>query len=100
MDSGIKNDAFYSEMINMMRVQGQKDNPITLQIGIMQSEDSVKIGDLILNSEDLYISDILQLSITYSGRTIYRKLKKGDIVAVQKLNDKDKFVILARVKEA
>ena len=31
-DSGgeMKNDAFYAEMINMMRSQGSKDNPVTL----------------------------------------------------------------------
>lgn len=55
----MKNDAFYAEMIGMMREQGKKDNPITLQLGVMQSSNSVKIDDLVLNSEDLYIADYL-----------------------------------------
>lgn len=135
----MKNDAFYAEMIEMMRAQGRKDNPITLQLGVMQSSNSVKIDDLVLNAEDLYIADYLiagytrQIKIPYvSGVTVdttqhdpfgsvdaqgqYHDpdtrvstqakityidgLKKGDLVAVQRLNDTNKFVILARVKEA
>ena len=135
----MKNDAFYAEMINMMRSQGSKDNPVTLQLGVMQSSNSVKIDDLVLNAEDLYIADYLisgytrQIKIPYvSGVTVdttqndpfgsvdaqgqYHDpdtkvstqakityidgLKKGDLVAVQRLNDTNKFVILARVKEA
>lgn len=135
----MKNDAFYAEMIEMMRAQGRKDNPITLQLGVMQSSNSVKIADLVLKAEDLYIADYLiagytrQIKIPYvSGVTVdttqhdpfgsvdaqgqYHDpdtrvstqakityidgLKKGDLVAVQRLNDTNKFVILARVKEA
>lgn len=137
--SNMKNDAFYAEMIQMMRAQGSKDNPITLQLGVMQSANSVKIDDLVLEVEDLYIADYLvagytrELKIPYvSGVTVdttqndpfgtvdsegnYHDpdtrvtrqnkitytdgLKKGDLVAVQKLNDTNKYVILARVKEA
>ena len=56
---GNNNDFYYAEMLNMMREQGKKDNPTTLQLGIMQSANSVKIDDLILNAEDLYIADHL-----------------------------------------
>ena len=137
--SNMKNDAFYAEMIQMMRAQGSKDNPITLQLGVMQSANSVKIDDLVLEAEDLYIADYLvagytrELKIPYvSGVTVdttqndpfgtvdsegnYHDpdtrvtrqnkitytdgLKKGDLVAVQKLNDTNKYVILAKVKEA
>lgn len=135
----MKNDAFYAEMIEMMRAQGRKDNPIILKLGVMQSSNSVKIDDLVLKAEDLYIADYLiagytrQIKIPYvSGVTVdttqhdpfgsvdaqgqYHDpdtrvstqakityidgLKKGDLVAVQRLNDTNKFVILARVKEA
>lgn len=81
-----KNDYQYAEMLNLMREQGKKDNPITLQIGVMQSEDSVKIGDLILNAEDLYIND-----------KYVNSLQKDDLVVVEKLNDNNMYVILARV---
>lgn len=136
-DSGgeMKNDAFYAELIEMMRAQGRKDNPITLQLGVMQSENSVKIDDLLLKAEDLYIADYLIAGYTRKIKVPYVSgvsvdttqsnpfsskdnpdpdtmywtekqityidgLKKGDLVAVQKLNDTNKFVILARVKEA
>lgn len=132
--SEMKNDAFYAEMIQMMRAQGSKDNPITLQLGIMQSANSVKIDDLVLNAEDLYIADYLvsgytrQIKVPYlswvsvdttqsnpfaskdnsdpdvstvkqTQITYTDGLKKGDLVAVQKLHDTNKYVILARVKE-
>lgn len=118
----MKNDAFYAEMIEMMRAQGRKDNPITLQLGVMQSSNSVKIDDLVLKAEDLYIADYLIAGYVYPLVTPYvtsvtfghydgsytttnkavraEGLKKGDLVAVQRLNDTNKFVILARVKEA
>lgn len=137
--STMDRDHYYAEMITMMREQGKKDNPVTLQLGVMQSKNSVKIDDLILKAEDLYIADYLvsgyerEIKIPYvSGVTVdttqespfgvpdgeggyvdtdtkvteQKKitytddLKKGDLVAVQKLHDTNKYVILARVVQA
>ena len=137
--SSMQSDQYFAEMLNMMREQGRKDNPIILQIGVMQSANSVKIGNLELNAEDLYIADYLiegytkkikipyvsgvtvdtaqesgfasnNNSGTYSDpdtRTITQTkitftdgLKKGDLVAVQKLQNTNKYVILAKVVEA
>ena len=86
--SGMESDHYYAEMLNMMREQGKKDNPTTLQLGVMQSATSVKINDLILEADDFYIADYLVAGYT---------LNKGDLVAVQKLNDSNMYVILARV---
>ena len=55
----------------------------------MQSSNSVKLDDLLLTSEDLYISDYL-LSENV------RELARGDKVALQKL-DNNMYLILARV---
>ena len=85
-------DFYYTQMLEMMREQGRKDNPITIQIGTMQSSKSVKIDDLLLTREDLYIADYL-LSENVE------KLKKGDTVAVQGL-DNNMYLILARVVKA
>jgi hypothetical protein len=121
----------YTEILNMMREQGRKDNPITLQLGIMQSSNSVKIGDLILNAEDLYIADYLlsgykrkietpyvsevtldvqtgvydvksvKASVTKQDAiTCAEGLQKGDLVAVQRLNGTNKYVILSKVVQA
>lgn len=72
-----KNDHYFAEMLAVMRVQGAKDNPSTIQIGQMLSANSCKIDDLILNPEDLYIADYLvagysrTLTIPYvSGVTV------------------------------
>lgn len=120
-------DHYYAQMLELMRSQGKKDNPTTLQIGVMLSANSVKIDDLVLNSEDLYIADYLiegyerkiktpyvssvslnvskadyvtdvSKTTTEESSIVYSEgLKKGDLVAVQKLNDNDMYVILARV---
>lgn len=118
MTGNMKSDHFYAEMLGMMREQGKKDNPSTLQIGIMQSPNSVKIDDLILNAEDLYIADYLlagyeyplstpyvdsvtyanyNISVTTKDKAIKSSgLKKGDLVTVQRLSN-NMYVILAKV---
>lgn len=119
--SSMQSDQYFAEMLNMMREQGRKDNPITLQIGVMQSENSVKINDLELNAEDLYIADYLVKDYAFPLATPYVKeitygeygteviteekavrlegLKKGDLVVVQRLYNTNKYVILAKVVE-
>ena len=135
MSGKMDNDHYFAEMLGMMREQGKKDNPTTIQIGTMQSSNSVKIDDLVLNAEDLYIADYLkagyvreiktpyisaveldvstgnteeiedyvtgvEAGITEQNSIIYTDgLKKGDLVAVQKLNN-NMYVILARVVSA
>ena len=135
----MQSDQYFAEMLNMMREQGRKDNPVTLQLGVMQSANSVKIDDLVLNAEDLYIADYLvsgytrKIKVPYvSGVTVDTTqesgfvsanssgkysdpdtrtstqsqiiftdgLKKGDLVAVQKLQNTNKYVILVKVVEA
>ena len=115
-------DYYYTEMIGMMREQGRKDNPTTLQLGVMQSSNSVKIGDLVLNAEDLYFAESLLAGYTLPLDTPYvdsvtfgsesgtyttkdavvkaSGLQKGDIVAVQKLSDTNRYVILSKVVQA
>lgn len=115
-------DHWYAEMLSMMREQGKKSLQPTLQLGIMQSANSVKVGDLILNSEDLYIAEHLLAGYTFPLVTPYvdnvtfdasnglyttkdkavksSGLKKGDIVAVQRLSDTNMYVILERVVKA
>lgn len=135
MENEMKNDQSYLRVMELMRSQGAKDNPVTLQLGVMQSPTSVKIDDLVLNAEDLYIADYLvagytrQIKVPYvsgvsvdttqnnpfaskdnpdpdtrtwkeSQITYTDGLKKGDLVAVQKLDGNNMYVILARVVSA
>lgn len=134
-ESTMEADHYYAEMLGMMREQGAKDNPPILQLGVMQSANSVKIDDLVLNAEDLYIADYLvsgytrkikvpylswvsvdttqsnpfvskdnpdpDVSTTTQPQITYTDgLKKGDLVAVQKLQNNNMYVILARVVSA
>lgn len=135
MENEMKNDQSYLRVMELMRSQGAKDNPVTLQLGVMQSPTSVKIDDLVLNAEDLYIADYLvagytrQIKVPYvsgvsvdttqnnpfaskdnpdpdtrtwkeSQITYTDGFKKGDLVAVQKLDGNNMYVILARVVSA
>ena len=134
-EESMKGDHYLAEMLEIMRDQGKKDNSVTLQLGVMQSPTSVKIDDLVLNAEDLYIADYLvagytrQIKVPYvsgvsvdttqsnpfaskdnpdpdtrvwkeSQITYTDGLKKGDLVAVQKLDGNNMYVILARVVSA
>lgn len=104
-------------------------------ISVISMVYEVKIDDLVLNAEDLYIADYLvagytrQIKVPYvagvsvdttqsngfaskdnpdpdtrvwkqSQITYTDGLKAGDMVLVQKLNDNNKYVIIARVVEA
>lgn len=114
-NNSMQSDQYFAEMLGMMREQGRKDNPTTLQLGIMQSANSVKIDDLVLYAEDLYIADHLiegytrEISVPYVDSieesttqekiTFKSGLKSGDLVAVIKLQNTNKFVILSKVVE-
>lgn len=111
-------DYEYAQMLHLMREQGKKDNPETPKLGVMLSETSVKIDDLILNKEDLYVADYLKKGHIYKVVTPYvydevfgaegtptsrtdeavraDGLKAGDLVAVQKM-DNNMYLIFARV---
>lgn len=119
MENKMDKDYYYSEMLEMMRKQGSKDNPTTVQLGIMQSPTKVKINDLLLEEEDLYIAENFKKGYKYPLEDPYVKdeqfgnegsstetvdyavrsegLKKGDMVAVMKLHNTNKYVILAKV---
>lgn len=111
----------YAQMLQLMRSQGSKDNPETTKIGVMLSANSVKLDDLTLYPEDLYIADYLVNGHIYQVETPYvydvqfghydgsfsttdkavrvNGLKAGDLVAVQKL-DNNMYLIYARVVKA
>lgn len=74
-DSKMESNYDYLRILEMMQSQGKKDNPTTIQLGVMQSANSVKVDDLPLNAEDLYIADYL-----VSGYT--RELKVPYVSAV------------------
>ena len=70
-EDSMKGDHYLAEMLELMRSQGAKDNPVTLQLGVMQSPTSVKIDDLVLNAEDLYIADYLVAGYTRQIKVPY-----------------------------
>lgn len=105
----MKSDHFYTEMIKLMQTQGAKHNPVTLQLGVVQSGGKVKIGDLILNPDDYYIAEHLKTGYTITHKDgdttvthelVGNEIKAGDMVAIQKLNDTDIYIILTKVVEA
>lgn len=65
----MKNDHQYAEVLEMMRSQGAKDNPTLAQIGVMQSSNSVKIDDLVLNAEGSVYSRLLSSRVYQTNKS-------------------------------
>jgi len=51
----------YSGILEHMRVQGMKNNPSSIQIGVVISGDplTIKVGDLQINKDDILVADYL-----------------------------------------
>ena len=96
----------YEEILNLMREQGKKDNPTSIQIGVMKSADTCTIGTLELSGDDLLIAEHLKTGYhcAVDNETPSKKdkntfigvLKKGDKVAVYRISD-ELYIILERL---
>ena len=96
----------YERIIKMMREQGAAYNGPSLQLGEMSSKTVCMVGDLKLEKDDYLISQHLtehEITIEepgYNKKTVkvYSRLKKGDIVLVQRISD-EQYVIIERLVE-
>lgn len=114
----------YEKIIRMMQTQGATNNSAEVQIGVMTSETSCKVGDLELDKDDLLFNELLvkpqlidkgkaegRISINGGAMQDYKtentkdtekelledfKLKAGDIVAVTKISD-ETYAVLGRL---
>ena len=117
-------DRQFARLLGMMREQGSKDNPITLELGEMTSPTTCSIGELELDEEDLLFNERLLkpvltkldfeiqsnggISHTHSwvDKCEYiEPLKKGDMVAVMRVmgedgEDQEVYVVLCKVVSA
>lgn len=99
----------YEEILNIMRTEGSKDNPNSIQIGEMSSATECRIGELKLSAEDLLIAEHLKtgyhFAVNYDNpslkdeTTFSEGLKKGDLVAIYRVNE-EIYIILERLVEA
>lgn len=95
----------YSELLGIMKENGAAYNPPSLEIGIVLNENTLKVGDLQLTKDDFYIADYLkkyyvkQFEVDGVTKSYTSKdyLKSGDIVAVLATEDKQKYIVLAKV---
>lgn len=97
----------YSELLNLMREQGAKYNPPTIEIGEVISPNPVKIklGDLQLDKDDVLINDFLlqgyKRQLKVNGITNEYEttdtLKKGDLLAIMPAGDRQRFIVLCKV---
>ncbi|MCI9428502.1 MAG: hypothetical protein HFI81_12360 [Eubacterium sp.] len=78
----------YEEILKVMRNEGRKDNNAPIQIGVMDGEDSLRMGKLKLSGKDFLMAEHLK-----------GKLKKGDMVAVYR-HSEERYLVLAKVVEA
>lgn len=117
-----KNDKDFAKLLGIMREQGSKDNPTTLELGIMTSSNTCSLGDLELEADDILINEYLvtppqikyeatmkvkggtnnsyEGTITEAEYTKTSKLKKGDMVVLMRVEDQDMYVILCKVVDA
>lgn len=77
----------YIEISKHMRQQGAVYNPPSIEIGQMLSQNIVKIGDLQINRNNLYVPFGLDLH-------------NGDTVAIMPTSDKQIYIILNKVVKA
>ena len=106
-------------LLGIMREQGGKDNPLTIELAEMTSPTPCMLGDLPLDEEDLLFNETLlkpvlselDFTIQNNGGTshshnwvdkskYFKPLKAGDLVAVMKVQDQDMYVVLCKVVSA
>ena len=71
------------KIVNMMREQGSYNNPNGIQLGIMEDDSNVAIGDLKLDRECYKMAEGLEL-------------RKGDMVVMYRYSN-DLYLLLAKV---
>lgn len=85
----------YEELLQVMRKEGKKENPASIQLGIMTSATSCKIGKLTLSESDLLIAEHLKTGYQ-SENAFIEPLKSGDKVAIYRMSD-ELYLILERL---
>lgn len=75
----------YEKLLTVIRKQGKQAQVNTPELAEMLSDCSLKIRELVLEKEDLLCADHLE-----------GKLRKGDIVLIQRISE-EKYVIIERV---
>lgn len=107
-------DQAFAKFLDIMRRQGSKDNPTTIEIGVMKDATTCMLGDLELDTEDLLYAEHLVTgyhkavdSITPSLKnddTFIYPLKAGDTVVLMRLygtgedqDEPDTYIILDKV---
>jgi hypothetical protein len=96
----------YEQILSIMRDQGSRGNPESIQIGIMDGPDSCSIGKLKLSRGDLLIAEHLitgyhcavdnEIPSKQDTNTFIKCLQKGDRVAIYRISD-ELYIILERL---
>lgn len=76
----------YEKIVEMMREQGEKNNPRTVEVG------TVKSGYISLNGMEINKNDYLKIDGSVS-------VNEGDVVALILIPNKNKYLLLGRVVE-
>ncbi|EGO87215.1 hypothetical protein G8S49_01540 [Clostridium botulinum C] len=76
----------YVELIKLIKDRGADNNPPSIQLGTMVTSTIVKVGDLQIDGDSLFIDEY------WKG-----KLNKGDIVALLAMEDRQTYIILSKV---
>lgn len=88
----------YSKIIEIIKKQGATSNPPSIQIGkVIEPPPKliIKIDDQQIDNDNILIADYLLKDHQQAVDTI----KKGDLLAVMPVYDRQLYIILARLKE-
>lgn len=96
----------YEEILSVINTQSNRGNRPLIQLGIMDSPKTCSIGTLLLEEEDIMVMEYLKTGYhkavdelqpqKQDESTFVEPLKKGDMVAVCRIND-ELYLILGRL---
>lgn len=95
----------YIEFVKVIKEKGKSNKLPSVQIGTIINKDTLKIGELQITRENLYIADYLRsgykrnLELDGLTKEYVNKdtLKPGDNVAVIPTEDRQIYIILCKV---
>lgn len=94
--------SIYEDLIGIMQEEGEKNNPVGIQMGIMTGPYSCDIDGLSLAAEDLLFAEHLINPVAIKvkinkdgtdGSEYLEPLKEGDVVAVKRISDSQYLVL-------
>jgi hypothetical protein len=86
----------YEKILKIMVKQGNKENEKGVFLGVVGENLSVDIGDIVIEKEDLVISQHLLTGYKAADGETVPAAEKGDLVLLKRLSD-EKYAVITKV---